>query len=508
MKTAASILVLVSVLSAFPQADAGNIAANTVQTDTDARITHVLNRLTFGPKSGDFEAIKKQGIGNFINSQLNPSSYQQATQVSSFIAAHPSLNMDPNELFVNYELPLIQAKKESKDKNDPDMRKLARETVIKVINEASEANIRRALFSPRQLEELLTDFWFNHFNISKDKAMDRVLVGHFENNAIRPYALGRFRDLLGATCHHPAMLVYLDNWQNSMPMENERQTGKKGPKLGINENYARELMELHTLGVDGGYTQQDVITLAHILTGLSIPLRRERLNNFEPSRQYYRFYPRRHDSSNKIFLGKRIDGGGEQEIEKALDILVASPATARHISYQLAQYFLADTPPKSIVDTCAQAFQNSGGNIKVVLQTLFASPEFWQPQYAQNKFKSPKRYLISVLRAADIQPTNYEPIFNYLKQAGQPLYGCLTPDGYKNTKEAWLNPDGLVKRISMATSIGSGRLKGAAGQTPNPVRIKYALNHQLKTNTLALFNKTPPGMQAGLLLGSPEFMKY
>jgi uncharacterized protein (DUF1800 family) len=494
-----------------------------VASENDSRIMHVLNRITFGPRPGDFERVKKMGIQKYINQQLDAASIPEAPEVADYISAHPTLSMSTGELFQNYGKPVIKAALEAKAGGDnaankKEIGQIVRDNYKKVIGDVSGEHIARALFTPKQLEEVMTDFWFNHFNVSKDKGFDHIWIGNFEDQAIRPYALSNFRALLGATSHHPAMLFYLDNWQNSMPgadpnfrpMARFLGAAKKKQKQGINENFARELMELHTLGVDGGYTQDDVISLAHVLTGLSLPPLRPAIGVNDVGSSGYRFYPQRHDFGAKVLLGQHFSGGGngEEEIEHALDLLASEPATAHHISYQLAQYFIADDPPKAAVDACAATFTKTRGDIKSVLKTLFARPEFWDEKYSQTKFKSPQRYVISSLRASDIIPTNFYPFLGYLNQAGQPLYGCLTPDGYKTTRDAWLNPDGLIKRINIATALGVGKMPGATGLKADPAVVMSSIGKELNSNTLDVVTKTPPGMKAALLLGSPEFMKY
>jgi uncharacterized protein (DUF1800 family) len=490
---------------------------NTEATPTDAQVMHVLNRLTFGPRPGDVEAVKKMGIPAFIETQLNPQSIPQAQEVTSYVQSHDSLSMSPPQLFLTFARPVQQAvgaaavrKQGNSEDAQGEVAKVAKKNYGQVIEEFSAEHIARAEYSPRQLEEVMTDFWFNHFNVSKDKGLDHVWVGAFEDQAIRPHALGHFRDLLEATAHHPAMLFYLDNWQNSAPGSEPILQGKKGKKVasGINENYARELMELHTLGVDGGYTQQDVIALAHILTGLGLPARRDYRTMGDASRITYVFNERRHDFSTKNFLGKSVPGSGEREIEYALDVLAAAPQTAHHVSYKLVQYFIADDPPPAAVTACAQTFERTNGDIKAVLRTLFSRPEFWDPQYDNAKFKSPQRYLISALRASQISPQEARPLLGFLVQTGEPLYGCLTPDGYKNTKDAWVNPDGLLKRISLATAISTGRLPAAIGQQPDPRQVMDAIGKEVKPKTLVTVAQAPQNMQSALLLGSPEFMKY
>jgi len=492
----------------------------------DSQIMHVLNRITFGPRPGDFERVRKMGVQKFINQQLDPSSIPESPEVADYISGHPTLSMSTGELFQNYGRPVVQAALQAQaggnnDISKKEIQKVVAQNYKKIVGDVSGEHIARALFTPKQLEEVMTDFWFNHFNVSKDKGFDHIWVGNFEDRAIRPYALGNFRDLLGATSHHPAMLFYLDNWQNSMPGQDQAErpmarllgAGKKRGKQGINENFARELMELHTLGVDGGYTQDDVISLAHVLTGLSLPPLRQPIgaNDVDGSGSFgYRFYPQRHDFGTKVLLGQRIGGGGngEEEINHALDLLAAEPATAHHISYQLVQYFIADDPPKGAVDACSATFQKTRGDIKSVLRTLFARPEFWDDKYSQTKFKSPQRFVVSSLRASDIIPTNFNPFLGYLNQAGQPLYGCLTPDGYKTTKDAWLNPDGLIKRINIATALGVGKMPGAIGLKADPEVVMSAIGKELNSNTVAVVAKGPAQMKAALLLGSPEFMKY
>ena len=262
---------------------------------------------------------------------------------------------------------------------------------------------------------------------------------------------------------------------------------------GLNENYARELMELHTLGVDGGYTQKDVNELARVLTGLSLP-----------SKGYWgQFYPGRHDQGEKVVLGHKIKASGAGEIEEALDLLARHPSTAHHISFALAQYFVADQPPKALVDRMAKRFSESNGDIKAVLTTLFESPEFFDGQYQNNKYKSPLRYAVSSLRASGGRPQRYESIFSFLKLQGQPLYACLTPDGYKNTKDAWLNSDALLKRINFATAVGSAGNIQAYDQV-----LRTVNGGQLSSRTSAVIDKSGEQFKTALLLGSPEFMSY
>lgn len=508
----------------------------------DEKVEQVLNRLTLGARPGDYEKVKSMGVREFIEAQLDPQSIAESPLVEQQSANAKYLHQNSTDLISMFR----EAQKEAKAAKDKQLamaseeggnassssssgaadvsdkkaqRKAllaaggdlaAKKELIKdVVSEYYSTRLIRELYSPRQLQEVMVDFWFNHFNVSMKKGLDNVLVGPYEEQAIRPYTMGRFRDLVGATCHHPGMLFYLDNWQNAGPQANGVGGGKKAGKSGLNENYARELMELHTLGVDGGYTQKDVTELARVLTGLSLPapalVQRGALNP-----NWGAFYPNRHDSGDKLVLGEVIKGSGENEIEHCLDLLCRAPATAHHVCYKLAQYFVADEPPPALVDRLAKRFLASDGNIKDVLVTLFNSPEFFDARYLNAKYKNPFRYTISAARASGAQfdgNNGYKGLIGFMNSQGQPLYGCLTPDGYKNTKDAWLNSDSLLKRLNFATGLGVGRVPGETG-APEPAQVLSALGGHISSKTRAVLAKTPEQMQAGLLLGSPDFMNY
>ena len=417
------------------------------------KILHILNRLSFGPRPGDVQQVQQMGVDRYIEQQLSPAAIPEPSQLVEQLAQLETLSLMPPDLLSQYQR--VPPKGQTLT---PEEQKALRQKARVVMEQATEARLVRAIESPRQLEEVMVDFWYNHFNVFADKGIDRLLAGAYEQQAIRPYAIGRFRDLLGATAHHPAMLFYLDNWQNTAPGS----PGARGRFTGLNENYAREVMELHTLGVDSGYSQQDVITLAKIFTGWTFrragqPAGQTAGQTTANPTGFY-FDPKRHDSSDKVFLGYKIKGGGEEEGEKALDILAKSPATARHISYELAQYFVADNPPKSLVDRLTQQYLVTDGDLRAVLKTLFHSAEFWQTQYYSAKFKTPYQYVVSAVRATGLPVTNVRPLNNALAQLGMPLYGCLTPDGYKNTQDVWLNPDAMTRRLSFATTLASGRM--------------------------------------------------
>ncbi len=541
---------------------------------------HVLNRLGFGPRPGDLDAVRQLGVDRYIERQLDPESIPEPDDLTRRIDGLRTLRMTPVELFLEFQQPLRQAAKD-----DPDARKMARRAARQVIMEAVEARIVRAANGVRQLQEVMAAFWFNHFNVFAGKGLCGIWTGAFEEEAIRPHTMGRFRDLLGATAKHPAMLFYLDNWQNTAP----NAPGSHGKFDGINENYAREVMELHTLGVNGGYRQNDVIALAHILTGWGLVKRgaqggqaRPRqnfsaqdfsANNFQPRAhgifgpfsfrrwrqrnsnnppranrvigQYGFFFDAsRHDFTAQTILGNTIPGGGIEQGEQALDLLARSPATANHLSYQLAQYFVADNPPPALVKRMANRYLATDGDIRQVLATLFASNEFRDPRNYNSKFKTPYEYVISAVRATGAPVVNVLPLAGMMSQLGMPLYGCQTPDGYKNTREAWLNPDAMMLRLSFATGLGAGRLpldrrpdgdfggRGAFkksgeprparfdgkpqfnrkpqfnGRTnaPDPAQLALTLGDQFSPRTADAVESAPTQLRAPLILGSPEFM--
>jgi uncharacterized protein (DUF1800 family) len=374
-------------------------------------------------------------------------------------------------------------------------RKQVNKAKNQVVSELAQAKVLSALLSPAQLQEVMVDFWFNHFNVFAEKGADKLWIGAYERDVIRPYALGKFRDLLRATAQHPAMLFYLDNWLNTAPDSPEA----RGKKVGINENYARELLELHTLGIDGGYTQQDVTTLAEILTGWGLAKGKEL-----KQRSSFFFNPRRHDFANKTLLGVSVQGGNEAEIEAVLDRLAAHSATARHIAYQLAQAFVADDPPQSLVEQLTSTFIRTNGDISELMRTLLHANVFWDRQYRQNKFKPPFRYAISALRAANVVPeADTQIIQGALKNMGEPLYQCLTPNGYANKKDQWLNADALLKRIDFAKALNRFDKDDGVSRAilDNFVGV-------WSKNTLGTIQDAEPKLKPVLLLNSPEFLYY
>ena len=323
--------------------------------------------------------------------------------------------------------------------------------------------LTRDIYSPAQLQEVMTDFWLNHFNVfmHKNGEMPYYLV-IYERDIIRPFALGKFENLLEATAHSPAMLLYLDNASSIGPdslaadrakfVAARRPNAKAKAHEGLNENYARELMELHTLGVNGGYTQADVTQVARILTGWTVD-RPQRGGGF-------RFEPNRHEPGTKVVLGKKFKEHGEQEGRDLLHMLATHPSTAQFISRKLAIRFLSDNPPQPLVDRMAKTFLSSGGDIPSVLKILFNAPEFWDANVYRAKVKTPVEFVVSAARASNANIDNLLPLANALREMGMPLYGCVTPNGYSWQSDTWVSTNALVNRMNFALSLAANRFPG------------------------------------------------
>jgi uncharacterized protein (DUF1800 family) len=439
----------------------------------DAAAAHVLNRLAYGPGPGDIERVARMGVHRYIDEQLDPAALPLPAPLEERLRQLATQQEGVGATFARWRA----ARQASAALVDE------RRTVnAQLSGEAAEARLLRAVGSPRQLEEVMVDFWFNHFNVFAGKGDVRALATAFERDAIRPHAFGRFRDLLGATARHPAMLHYLDN-----------RVSKAG---GVNENHARELMELHTLGVDGGYAQRDVTELARMLTGWT----------FRPDRlardgETFYFDAKRHDGGAKTWLGRsiapRAGAAGVREGEIALDILAMHPSTARHVSGKLAQYFVRDVPPPALVERMTRTWMLNDGDVRAVLRTLFASPEFIDDSVAGAKFKTPYQFVVSAARAGGLAP-DVKKLSGALSRLGMPLYGCPTPDGYDDTQQAWLNPDALGIRIGLAATLGKEADARTVGQALGPL---------VSARTRELSAAAPERLHAALLLGSPDFMQ-
>jgi uncharacterized protein (DUF1800 family) len=485
-----------------------------------AAAAHALNRLGYGPRPGDLSRIVRDPQG-WVEEQLQPAGAALPAALSARLQEDRFLGVHPAVLMQGYIAIARRGRQISRDRAAglptpgyelrPDMKAAPESTelgryLVALQVPAFESRIYRALESPRQLEETMVDFWFNHFNVDQGKGHARVLIGHYEQYAIRPYALGRFADLLHATARHPAMLSYLDNAVSVAP--------GRGPR-GLNENYARELMELHTLGVDGGYTQQDVTELARILTGWTFaPVRPDEAPPSAPvplpgdprRMPGFLFNARAHDAGGKTWLGLHVPAGGEAEGDVALDTLARHPSTARHVAFKLAQYFVSDAPPPALVDRAARVFLAQDGQVLPVLRTLFTSEEFWDERQRGSKFKTPLQFALSSLRALGHTPANVRPLQFELVSEGMRLFGCPTPDGYKNTEAAWMSPHVLGRRVEFVTRVANNWL-GPAPVEPERLLADLGPLVTPRTREAALQHQDQPRLAVALVLAGPGMMR-
>jgi len=574
------------------------LGARSPKLSKEDQVVHVLNRLTFGPRPGDVEAVRKLGVKKWIDLQLHPERIPENPELAQRLAPLESLRLSQADTERNYPNPqmiraiaagrqampadpvtraaverVVQRFKIKKDTADngpleaqvPLDQLLTREqirtlrtgnveqkrAVIAAIPEdqmddvaialppglrlqllpaveptlrrklmlltapqqlvafdLSEGKLYRAILSNRQLEEQLVDFWYNHFNVFLDKGADRYLVPTYEREAIRPHVLGKFRDLLEATAKSPAMLFFLDNWESVGATAPQRGNAKR-PQRGLNENYARELMELHTLGVDGGYTQKDVTEVARCFTGWTIRAPRQGGDFF--------YNDRVHDKGAKIVLGVTVPaGGGREDAEKVLDILARHPATARFISKKLAQRFVADDPPQKLIDKMAKTFRDKNGDIREVMKTMLTSDEFFSQAAYRAKVKTPFEMIVSAVRATGAQVDFAFPLANRIAQLGEPLYRKLEPTGYSDANSEWVNSAALLARMNFALSLAQNKVPGskldAALFSGAPADVaRQILFTDAKPETLAAIEKQTQGPTSapvvGLMLGSPDFQR-
>jgi uncharacterized protein (DUF1800 family) len=529
------------------------------QMSEDRKVVYALNRLAYGPRPGEVEAVEKYGLDRWIEVQLHPEMMQENPKLLAKLQPLDTLVMPAELMIQTYPNPqliramvdgraafpddpltrlmirrqverykiqeeakankspraLAAAKRVDEMSVEPDldavlhgltpeqqdaikngmpqdkvkvlealpdatqidvlgaMKQPQRQMLfnfsppilrrrIEILNNAqqvvyqdlTEGKLLRSVYSNKQLEEVLTDFWFNHFNVYFDKGADRDMVTSYERDVIRPNVLGKFHDLLLATAESPAMLYYLDNWEsvgaNSEQGNNFR---NKGLKRGLNENYGRELMELHTLGVDGGYTQKDVTEVSRCFTGWTIH-NPERGGQFE-------FNPRLHDNGEKMVLGVKIPaGGGMQDGLTVLDMLSKNPQTAHFISKELALRFVSDNPPATMVDRMAKTFLSTDGDLREVMRSMVTSPEFWAPENFHAKVKTPLEMIASALRVTDADVDYSFLLTQQLNVMGQPLYRKVEPTGYSLKNADWLNSAALLGRMNFSLALVSNRIPG------------------------------------------------
>jgi len=582
-----------------------------------AKIVHVLNRITFGPRPGDVEAVEKMGLHNFIELQLHPEKINDSA-VEQEVAQFELLKMSPADLSAFYlddtkralkkqkELAAngqggqqpgapganqsqagIQPEVPRKGQNQPpgDMENMINKAdqwrSVAAIGQLEQAKLVRAVDSNRQLQEVLVDFWSNHFNIDMKKGPDRVYKIVDDREVIRPNIWGKFRDLLEASAKSPAMLHYLDNATNTVardvsPMEQQMQAmymqkvlGTAAPadsaeqnqplkpkrQGGINENYAREIMELHTLGVDGGYTQQDVQEVARCFTGWTI----------DRQTGEFMFRPRMHDNGAKVVLGHQIPaGGGMQDGEMVLDILCEHPSCAHFISRELCQRFVADDPPSALVDRVAGVFTQTHGDLRQVTEAILTSPEFLSPSSYGNKIKSPLEFAVSAVRASQStiipkQPPPFDKLVPTIEGAGimgrgqaadrlgkykrlslnwhiyelgEPLFACTPPTGYKEVSKFWVSPGALIERLNFAMALTQQEvsdirfnpqniLAGTDLDKPGGILeqcVAVLLQNNITDATRKVLTQTAlpaegsgqtvnPAKLIALIIGSPEFQR-
>ncbi len=563
----------------------------------------MLNRITFGPRPGDVERVHRVGVEAFLDEQLHPQRISDSA-VEAKIAALPTLSMSSEELAENFQEMKPEKKAErlvpksgrsftdssspkpaSKQVNPPpqpmpqDMAEM--QGPRRVIMELAREELWRAVYSNRQLQEVMVQFWMNHFNIFAPKGADKWLMTSFERDTIRPRVFGRFEDLLAATAKSPAMLFYLDNWMSATP--NPTYAGKPGPaggrnqrashrsfwpfgmgrraqngvwrpfggpsdnrhaqnpngrpvpgglkqnKRGLNENYAREIMELHTLGVDGGYTQRDVIELARCFTGWTIDRPRQGGE--------FIFNPRMHDFGEKVVLGHKIRSGrGMKDGLEMLHLLAHRPATAHFISLKLCRRFVADDPPQSIVDRASQTFLKTDGDIRAALKTILTSPEFYSQAAFRAKVKSPLELVASSLRALNAETDADVPLLHLIARMGQPMFQYQAPTGFPDRADTWISSSTLLTRLNFATMLASNRIRGTqidfeqlgfaavasspdavvdklgerlVGGPPSPETRQAILRSIAGNNRSVGVGDTSRQVPvvAGLLLASPEFQK-
>ena len=474
----------------------------------------LVDRLTWGINASTATHLQAIGVERWLSEQLHPPANSTLPEVAKAeIEAMPDVHKFPFDIAVEFE----QQAKAANQTADPDQKKAAQQAYQQAMNDrgkqAAARSILRALYGPDQLRERMTWFWFNHFNVHQYKANLRVLVGDYEDRAIRPFALGKFHDILSATLHHPAMLRYLDNADNAVGH--------------LNENYAREIMELHTMGVGSGYTQADVEALARILTGVGIDLKPED-PKLKPELQSqlvregaFEFNPARHDYGDKVFLGHTIKGRGLAEVDEAVDILVHHPATSTHLCRQIAIYFVSENPPEALVQRMAQVFKSTDGDIAAVISAMVHAPEFAASLKSDTKFKDPVQYIFSAVRLAydDKVILNTLPIQSWLNRMGEGLFNHETPDGFAITTESWNGPGQMMVRFEIARQIGSGSaglfkpdVPNAVDQPAFPVIANSlyfnGLRQTLGQTTLAALDQAiSPQDWNTLFLSSPEFMR-
>ena len=473
------------------------VSVGSRELDVHEQVRHALNRLAFGPRPGDVARVTAIGVDRWVAQQLSPARINDSA-MAGVRAHYQSEGMDAGALLRAYPRPgaLLARQRARGDSGvtsrDSSMRREAAERYRRFVGDIMSARVAQAVASERQLQEVMTDFWLNHFSVFVGKAQLRYYLPEYERETIRPNTLGHFRDLLGAVARSPAMLLYLDNAQsvsdstratltsgaNSARRRRaigsaatgrlERLTGEQRRRLaqlqlqlhprrpkGINENYARELLELHTLGVDGGYSQDDIVDVARALTGWTV--RPARLGEVT-----FLFNPASHDAEGKTVLGTRLSAGrGIEDGEQVLDLLARHPSTATFIARKLVVRFVSDSPPPRLVERAAATFRRTDGDIREVVRTIVTSPEFFSRSAYRAKVKSPFEVVTSAARALGGRPDSSAISALLIARLGQPIYGHQAPNGWPETGDAWMNTGAILSRINFGLSAAANRLPGA-----------------------------------------------
>jgi uncharacterized protein (DUF1800 family) len=470
----------------------------------DQQVTHALNRLAFGARPGDVAKVRAMGVDAWIEQQLRPESISDVTLEQFVGTNYPTTYETPAMLEQKFTPPgQIQnqaAARGGMTRADSARLRESQQGIRQMTAEVQSSRVARAVATERQLQEVVTDFWLNHFSVYDAKGpRERYMLGEYENRVIRPNAFGKFRTLLGAVAKSEAMLFYLDNWQSqadaNRPKLAEPPRGRGGAgqpqarRGGLNENYGRELLELHTLGVDGGYTQQDVIAAARALTGWT----------FRGYQQGggFQFVPFMHDAGQKKFLGHTLQAGrGFDEGEEVLDIVAKHPSTAKYIAFKLARRFVSDTPSKALVERAAATFTKTDGDIRETVRTIVTSTEFFSRSAYRSKVKSPFEVVTSAARALGAAPDATPRMAQMVAQLGQPIYGHQAPNGWPETGDQWMNTGAILNRINFGMLVAAGRVPGAS-----PLGFKDADALQTATRELQV-----DGVISALLGGdvSPE----
>ena len=463
----------------------------------EQKVIHFLNRTSFGPTRESVERINQLGFRAYLEAQLEPETISDSLAEEK-TAGLKTMRLNTGELFDLYPPPKV-AKERGMMAGE-----MQAQAPRFIILELQQARLLRAVHSQRQLYELMVDFWNNHFNIFAAKGADRWMTTAYDRDTIRPRALGKFHDLLLATAQSPAMLFYLDNWLSVSPNVAQTRMPANARRRGLNENYAREIMELHTLGVDGGYTQQDVREVARCFTGWTLLRPRGDAE--------FHFEPRLHDQGAKTVLGTRIPaGGGIDDGMKVIDLLARHPATATFIATKLARRFVSDQPPAALVNRAAEVFRRSDGDIRTVVRTIVESPEFSSPEVYQAKVKKPLEFAASALRVTNAETKVTLQLLRYLGRMGEPLFLAQPPTGYPDVGASWISPDMLLTRMNFAADLVSNRLDGARVQPSalgdTQAFIRLIAPDSLSPATRQALAETDDRQAAALLLAAPEFQR-